>query len=227
MNELSKKNQLSETLRRQNVELEKELLKANGNDLIASVHQENIALRHEVKKISEEILAYQRELRILQNQNTKLLSKHQNEQQNHSHLSEEPEEAIDQISNLIEDGNSSQINLSGRCILIVGGLFKMETLYRHLIEENGGIFEYHDGEMNAGIKKLENQVRRADLVLCPLNYNSHAASSVTKRLCKKYQKPLRMLANSSLSTISLTLSSLQNSLSEIQDDQDELSQQIV
>ncbi len=103
----------------------------------------------------------------------------------------------------------------------------MEILYRQFIEENGGIFEYHDGQMNAGTKKLENQVRRADLVLCPINYNSHTASSVTKRLCKKYQKPLRMLTNSSLSAISLTLSSVQSSLSEIHNGQDNLSQQFV
>jgi len=74
-----------------------------------------------------------------------------------------------------------------------------------LIEENGGIFEYHDGYMKGGTKGLENQLRRADLVLCLINHNSHAASEAVKKFGKKYSKPFRMLGNSSLSTIFQTL----------------------
>ena len=84
----------------------------------------------------------------------------------------------------------------------------MEGLYRNLIEERGGVFEYHDGRLHGGLRELDNQVRRADVVLCPVDFNSHGASSAVKRLGKKYQKPVRMLPNSSLSTISRMLSAI-------------------
>jgi hypothetical protein len=70
------------------------------------------------------------------------------------------------------------------------------------------MFEYHDGRVNAGTKGLENQLGRADMVLRPIDCNSHGAASAVKRLGKKYQKPVRMLANSRLSTVSHALSSL-------------------
>ena len=78
----------------------------------------------------------------------------------------------------------------------------MEALYRRLIEDSGGIFEYHDGYMKKGAKMLENRLLRADMVLCPVNCNSHAACTMVKNLAKKHNKPLHMLANSSLSTVS-------------------------
>jgi hypothetical protein len=78
----------------------------------------------------------------------------------------------------------------------------MEPRYRELIENNGGIFEYHAGHMQKGSKKLENLVGRADLVLCLIGCNSHMACSVVKDLAKKHGKQVRMLSNSSLSSVS-------------------------
>ena len=81
-----------------------------------------------------------------------------------------------------------------------------------MIEEKGGIFEYHDGYMNGGSNGLENKIRRADVVLCPVNCNSHNACSMVKRFSKKYEKPVNMLANSSLSSISQSLFEYQKSV---------------
>jgi len=63
------------------------------------------------------------------------------------------------------------------------------------------MFQYHDGQVRGGIKKLEHQVIRADMVLCPIDYNSHAAALAAKRFGKKHGKPVQMLPNSSLNTI--------------------------
>jgi len=87
-------------------------------------------------------------------------------------------------------------------VLIVGGITRMESLYRQFIEGSGGVFEYHDGYMKKGVKQLENRLRRADVVLCPVSCNSHAACSLVKNLGKKHNKPVHMLANSSLTTVS-------------------------
>ena len=45
-------------------------------------------------------------------------------------------------------------------------------------------------------------LKRADMVICPVNCNSHAACSIVKNLGKKHNKPVHMLASSSLSAVS-------------------------
>ena len=36
---------------------------------------------------------------------------------------------------------------------MVGGITRMESLYRELIESRGGVFEYHDGYVKKGAQK--------------------------------------------------------------------------
>jgi phage terminase large subunit-like protein len=59
--------------------------------------------------------------------------------------------------------------------------------------------------MKKGVKKLENRLKRADVVVCPVSCNSHAACSIVKNLAKKHNKTVHMLANSSLSAVSQAL----------------------
>ncbi len=41
-------------------------------------------------------------------------------------------------------------------VLVVGGIERMEPLYRQVIEAKGHIFEYHAGHLRKGGNKLEN-----------------------------------------------------------------------
>lgn len=100
------------------------------------------------------------------------------------------------------DATCPAFDLCKKRILIVGGITRMASLYRELIESRGGIFEYHDGYMKKGARGLESSLKRADLVLCPVNCNSHAACSIVKNLAKKHRKTVHMLANFSMSTVS-------------------------
>ncbi|RLG28378.1 hypothetical protein DRN98_09665, partial [Methanosarcinales archaeon] len=128
------------------------------------------------------------------------------ERERNGHLRMEMERNITQISALDQcDESCPSFDLCKKRILIVGGITRMEALYRRLIEENGGSFDYHDGYTNRGVKNLENQVRRADMVLCPTNCNSHTACLVVKKLGKKFSTPVQMLSNSSLNAISQML----------------------
>ena len=77
----------------------------------------------------------------------------------------------------------------------------MEALYREMVETNGGVFEYHSGDMRNGSKDLEKSVRRADVILCPIDCNSHGACTMVKRFCKKYGKPFQMLPSSGASSV--------------------------
>jgi len=89
---------------------------------------------------------------------------------------------------LLEKSSCSEdcpsFNLCRKRILIVGGIARMESQYRRLIEEGGGVLEYHEGHMKGGTRELENSLRRADIVLCPVNCNSHAACSIVKNMGK-------------------------------------------
>lgn len=90
------------------------------------------------------------------------------------HLKKEMEEILTQFSALTRcDETCPSFDLCRKRILIVGGINRMKSLYRQLIEENGGIFEYHDGHIKGGKKALEDRIMRADIVLCPVNINSH------------------------------------------------------
>ncbi len=88
-----------------------------------------------------------------------------------------------------------------RRILLVGGMTRMEPLYRQLVEGRGDEFEYHDG-CPGGVNNLEKSLQRADLILCPVNCNSHGACLMVKNLCKKYKKDVQMMSNFSLSAVS-------------------------
>ncbi len=88
-----------------------------------------------------------------------------------------------------------------RRILIVGGIGRMEPVYRQLIEKMGDELEYHEGHLGSGGNKLKNSVQRADMVLCPVNCNSHSACLMVKKLCKKYEKHLHIMKNFSISAI--------------------------
>lgn len=98
-------------------------------------------------------------------------------------------------------------DLCRKRVLIVGGIERMETLYRKLVEEEGGgILEYHAGHMQGGKKQLEQSLQRADVVLCPVNCNSHGACALVKNLAKKYRKPVHMMPNFSLSAVAGVIS---------------------
>ena len=219
-NELAIACRLSDNLRGQSQKLEKELSKRNENSLVAGVQQENAQLRAERDGILKQISVHQGQLRRLENRNNKLLSKLKKLEQIHFQRNYESGSSVKQISGSSQHDPASSIDLSKRCVLVVGGLPGMEALYRRLIEKNKGTFEYHDGRMNMGIKELVNQVRRADLVLCCLDHSSHTSALVVKKLCKKYKKSFRMLVNSSLNNIFATLLAFQDRLTTIQNGQE-------
>ena len=201
-------------LENENLSIEKELSILRGNTGILDLETENQQLRDELGNLSGEIGDYQQRLEDLRGQNNKLLSKLESQREMNNHLKEELEEIFTQFSALTRcDETCPSFDLCRKRILIVGGMNRMESLYRQLIEENGGIFEYHDGHIKGGKKVLENRIRRADIVLCPVNINSHNACSVVKKMGKKHRKSVQMLAGSGLGVISQALSECRESIS--------------
>lgn len=167
---------------------------------------ENRKLHTELKKVSGEIRGYKESLYALKDQNRQLLLGLNRQREMNDCLKKETESIAIKFSTLNRcDATCPSFDLCQKRILIVGGIVKIKDRYKKLIEENGGIFEYHDGYVKGGAKGLKDQVRRADLVLCPVNCNSHNACSLVKKIGKKYSRPVHMLAGSGLSAISQAL----------------------
>lgn len=130
-----------------------------------------------------------------------------------SALNRKLQREVELLNSFTPSENPCSENPSKRCspetcektVLVVGGMTKIKHLYRDLIEKNGGSFEYHDGHIKGGWLNLENKVCKSDVVLCPVNCNSHGACLKVKELCKKYDKPIQMLPTSSISGISQAL----------------------
>lgn len=99
------------------------------------------------------------------------------------------------------DAGCPAFNLCSKRVLIVGGVERMEPQYRTLVERCGGILDYHDGKMQGGARKLEKSLQRADIIICPVNCNSHGACLMVKSLAKKHRKVVHMLPNASISTV--------------------------
>ena len=193
-------------LEKDKLAIENELSNLPKNTRMLDLEAENQQLHDELANLTGEIWNHQRGQETLQSKNNKLLSKLERQCEMNERLKKETESIVTRISALNRcDETCPSFDLCRKRILIVGGIDRMESLYRQLIEENGGIFEHYDGHMKGGKRALENRIRRADIVLCPVNINSHNACSVTKKLGKKYSRPVHMLAGSGLGAISQAL----------------------
>jgi hypothetical protein len=71
-------------------------------------------------------------------------------------------------------------------VAMVGGIDSLECHYRDLVEAMGGTFRRHDGDCRGGECLIEDCVRKADLVVCPIEVNSHNAAKSVKKLCRSY-----------------------------------------
>lgn len=171
------------------------------------LEEENRRLKAELTEHRKRSAEDRRRMRILRQTNACLSSDLRQIQDSHQRCMTEAHEIISEFGVLNRcDTECPSFDLCQKRILLVGGMTRMESLYRELIESSGGIFDYHDGYMKKGVKKLESCLRRADVVLCPVSCNSHAACSLVKNLAKKHKKRVHMLPNSSLSTVSQVLS---------------------
>ena len=99
----------------------------------------------------------------------------------------------------------AQYQICAKRIFMVGGITKMKPYYRDIVEKAGGKFDYHDGYLKNSTANLEARVKRSDLVICPVNCNSHNACLKVKKLCNQHNKQLKILSSSSLSAITHAL----------------------
>jgi hypothetical protein len=188
---------------KEKAKLEEQLVASHSRGCYAEIEQENRTLKEKLDAIRVDANEKQRLMASLEEKNMCLLSEIERQQDSNRRFRKEAQKIIGEVFALNRcDKTCPSFDLCKKRILIVGGITRMESLYRELIESSGGVFEYHDGYMKKGVKGLECRLRRADVVVCPVSCNSHAACSIVKNLAKKHNKTVHMLANSSLSAVS-------------------------
>jgi len=98
------------------------------------------------------------------------------------------------------------LDLTGRCVLYVGGRANQVPCLRGLVERTNGGFLHHDGGLEHKAALLPGLVSRADLVLFPVDCVSHDAAAAVKRACRALGKRYVPLRTSSLACLISRLS---------------------
>jgi hypothetical protein len=161
------------------------------------------AMLREMDSLRMQLDLAKRQIISFEEKNRKLSLRLKQEHKINRHVRQETRNIIAEMTAMNRcDESCPSFDLCKKRILVVGGVTRMEALYRDLIEGSNGVFEYHDGYVNKGARGLESQLKRADMVLCPVSCNSHAACSIVKNLGKKHNKTVHILANGSLSAVS-------------------------
>ncbi len=172
------------------------------SDAMKELAEENRRWESECTSLSEKVKSFAKQVVRLESKNKQLSAELSWQNEAKANIQKEVLALITQLGKMQRcDKSCPSFDLCRKRVLIVGGLSKMQSLYRELVESSGGIFEYHDGDVKGGVKNLENSFMRADIVLCPVNCNSHAACSLVKHMGKKHNKSVRMLSGSGLNAI--------------------------
>lgn len=93
----------------------------------------------------------------------------------------------------------------GRRVLCVGGMPGAQARYRSIVETAGGHFAYHDGGIEQGVHRLDQQLAAADLVVCQAGCLNHEAYRRVKGHCRRLDKPCLFVERPSLAHFARTL----------------------
>ena len=91
-------------------------------------------------------------------------------------------------------------DLSGRCLLYVGGHQHTVHRLRALVENWNGRFLHHDGGLERSINELASAVTKADAVVFPTDCISHSAANKVKQLCHQNMTPFVPLRTSGVAS---------------------------
>ncbi len=213
----------NQKLEHKNLELKRQLCKIESKiNPSHSLADDNDRLREELQQMKTQLYGKDEKIRIKEREKRSLQIEVFSLKQEKTMLEEQMQALIEglNIMDPSESSNHSSGNCSGencteeKCaqyqicaerIFIIGGITKMKPYYRDIVEKAGGKFDYHDGYLKNSNANLEARVKRSDLVICPVNCNSHNACLKVKKLCNQHNKQLKILSSSSLSAITHAL----------------------
>lgn len=92
-----------------------------------------------------------------------------------------------------------RVSLEGKRVLYVGGCCRLWPHLRAFVERQGGEFLCHDGGLEEALRRLDELIARADLVVCPLDRISHNAVFRIKQQCHRMKKAFLLVPRASFS----------------------------
>jgi hypothetical protein len=104
------------------------------------------------------------------------------------------------LQNGEDESKAVSLDLTGQCLLYVGGQRHTVHRLRDLVEDWNGKFIHHDGGLESSINELASAVTRADTVVFPIDCVSHSAANKVKRLCHQTMKPFITLRTSGVAS---------------------------
>lgn len=113
-----------------------------------------------------------------------------------------PTASEDAVSDACDDASPQ---LSGKCVLCVGGRSGSVDAYRQLVEKSGGRFIHHDGGLEESLHRIDGALTAADLVICQAGCISHNAYWRVKEQCKRTGKRCLFVRNSGISSFGRVL----------------------
>ena len=209
--ELARLKQENRSLKKENETLQEKVLALKGTSEMLALEKRNRELEESLAHMADSYGDAKAQLHSLSEKREQLIVELKLQKKLTEEVTQEARKVIGQVVALTQcfcdescscDASCPAFDLCQKRVLIVGGISRMESVYREFIEGSGGRFDYHDGYMRNGVKPLEDRMKRADMVLCPVNCNSHTACAVVKKLGKKHKKNVHMLHNYSLSAVS-------------------------
>ncbi|MCL0070863.1 DUF2325 domain-containing protein [Dehalococcoidia bacterium] len=176
-------------LRQANERLRQDFEKLGGEpalEQMESLRKENGLLAQEIKSLTEELMKKQPDT----------AAKKTTGRLPGSEVNSEDERVS--INSMEQDINLCPA-LNGKRVAFVGGLESFVSHYQQVVEHLGGTFSFHSGNYTGGNREIEKLVDKADVVFCPVDFNSHHACRCVKKACKLTGKPCYFLRSSSLS----------------------------
>jgi hypothetical protein len=99
------------------------------------------------------------------------------------------------------DAPTKRCNLSGKCVLYIGGRAGNICRMCDLVDKMNGRLIHHDGGKEDSLATLKGAISSADAVIFPTDCVSHSSALEAKKLCKRMIKPLLPIRSSSLSSL--------------------------
>jgi hypothetical protein len=107
---------------------------------------------------------------------------------------------------------ASSCDLSGKCVLYIGGRPGAVCRMCDLVEKMNGTLVHHDGGKENSLSSLAGVISSADAVVFPTDCISHSSALEAKKLCKRMQKPFVPVRSSGMGSLIKGLVKIQDQM---------------
>lgn len=189
---------LSNQLKQLNQQLVQSQLKTEDKTKQLNALDDEVGQRRKIKQQQQLIHSLQNQLNKAQTTSTETVTPKTHFNPMRQNSLKKAEATVKQCQG--ECADCQQTDLCGKKILYVGGFSRHRKKFQKITESIGGQFFYHDGGKQQSEHQLDDLVKKADAVFCPVDCVSHSAIGRIKSLVKSHCKDCIYLKSASLSS---------------------------